>query len=110
MAALPVQTRNECALHGAEGREPWGRAFRGIEVVRCDHLGSTYVVEMVLLAGSEEQPQYSRHIHFVRDGQREVHALAESLNQLDIDEVWASMVSAMERGDQPRSTVAQFHQ
>jgi hypothetical protein len=109
MEVVSVQTRNECALHGAEGREPWGRAFRGIEVVRCDHLGSTYVVEMVLLAGSEEQPQYSRHIHFVRDGQREVHALAESLSQHAIDEVWLSLVAAMERGDRPRSRVAEFH-
>ncbi len=109
MEAIRVQARNECALHGAEGREPWGRAFRGIEVVRCDHLGSAYVVEMILLAGSDEEPQYSRHIHFVRDWQREVHVLGESLSQDDIDEVWAAMVAAMERGDRPRSTVAQFH-
>lgn len=111
MEALRVHTRNECALHGAEGQEPWGRTFRGIEVVRCDHLGGAYVVEMILIAGSEEEPQFSRHIHFVseRDRLREVHALAEALSQEDIDEVWASVVAAMERGDRPRSTVAQFH-
>lgn len=109
MDVTGVKTRNECALHGAEGREPWGRAFRGIEVVRCDHLGSAYVVEMILLAGNDEQPQYSRHIHFVRDRQREVHVLAESLSQDAIDAVWEQAIYAMESGVQPRGDVAKFH-
>lgn len=109
MDTLPIHTRNECALHGAEGREPWGRAFRGIEVVRCDHLGSAYVVEMILLAGSDEEPQFSRHIHFVRDRQREVHVLAEDLAQVAVDAIWIDMVEAMEGGAVPRGDVARFH-
>lgn len=107
MAAGP--RRSECLLHGDEVREPWGRAFRGIEVVRCDHLGSAYVVEMFLLAGSEADVLRSHHIHFVRDGLREVHALDEQLSQHRIERVWASVVAAMERGDAPKPREAQYH-
>lgn len=101
--------RSECLLHGDEGREPWGASFRGIEVVRCDHLGSAYVVEMFLLAGGEADVLRSHHIHFVREGRREVHALDERLSQERIEHVWASVVVAMERGDSPRAHQAQFH-
>jgi hypothetical protein len=107
MAAGP--RRSECLLHGDEVREPWGESFRGIEVVRCDHLGSAYVVEMFLLAGGEGDMLRSHHIHFVRDGRREVHALDERLSQERIDRVWASVVTAMERGDAPKPQEAQFH-
>ncbi len=105
----PGSARNECALHGRQGREPWGRPFRRIEVVRCDHLGSAYVVELLLWAGSEERPQRSRHVHFVRDGEREVHALAEELTAHEAEAVWTRVVAAMERGERRRSAVAQFH-
>jgi hypothetical protein len=101
--------RSECQLHGDEGREPWGRAFRGIEVVRCDHLGPAYVVEMFLLAGGEADELRSHHIHFVRDGLREVHALDERLSQDRIERVWASVVAAMERGDAPKPREAHYH-
>lgn len=101
--------RNECQLHGDEGREPWGRPFRAIEVVRCDHLGGAYVVELLLLAGEEDGGLRSHHIHFVRDGLREVHALDDALSQEGVERVWASMVAAMERGEAPRAHEAQFH-
>ena len=100
---------NDCFLHGDEGREPWGRPFRQIEVVRCDHLGAAYVVEMVLIAGSEERPARSRHIHFVRGRRREIHALDEGLSEELVEEVWQRAVMAMERGDVPRDAVAEFH-
>jgi hypothetical protein len=101
--------RSECLLHGDEVREPWGSSFRGIEVVRCDHLGSAYVVEMFLLAGGEGDVLRSHHIHFVRDGRREVHALDEHLSPDQIDRIWASVVAAMERGDAPKAREARFH-
>lgn len=101
--------RNECRLHGGEGREPWGRPFRGIEVVRCDHLGTAYVVEMYLLASNDASPHRSHHIHYVRDGRREIHALDEGLGQAEVDAIWAVMVAAMERGDMPRDHPAEFH-
>jgi hypothetical protein len=104
------QTRhNECFLHADEGREPWRPVFRNIEVVRCDHLGTAYVVEMFLIAGSEESPYRSHHIHFVRDGRREVHALDEGLSQELVERVWSAAVAAMERGEAPRENEAQFH-
>jgi hypothetical protein len=106
---VDASRRNECRLHGDEGREPWGKPFRGIEVVRCDHLETAYVVEMYLLAGSDETPHRSHHIHFVRDGRREVHALDDGLSQAQVDEVWAIAVAAMERGETPRDYRAEFH-
>jgi hypothetical protein len=101
--------RNECFVHGDEGREPWRSAFRDIEVVRCDHLGVAYVVEMVLVAGSAGMPYRSHHIHFVRDGRREVHALADDLSREMVDRVWSRVVRAMERGEAPNCHQAQFH-
>src|SRR5918995_6798797 len=101
--------RNECFVHGDEGREPWRSTFRDIEVVRCDHLGLAYVVEMVLVAGSAGTLYRSHHIHFVRDGRREVHALADNLSQDVIDHVWSRAVRAMERGEAPNCDQAQFH-
>jgi hypothetical protein len=101
--------RSECFLHGDERREPWGKPFRAIEVVRCDHLGAAYVVEMVLLAGSEDRPQRSRHIHFVRDGHREIHALDDHLSQAAVDRIWARVAAAMERGALPKDHQATFH-
>jgi len=100
---------SECFLHGDERREPWGTPFRAIEVVRCDHLGSAYVVEMVLLAGSEGHPQRSRHIHFVREGRREVHALDDGLGPDAVDRIWAHLAAAMERGEMPKDHQATFH-
>lgn len=103
------QRQNECFLHGDEVREPWGEPLRGIEAVRCDHLGSAYVVEMYLIAGREEREYRSHHIHFVRDGRREIHALDERLSLESVEKVWAGVVAAMERGDAPRNDKAQFH-
>jgi hypothetical protein len=102
-------SRSECALHGDEGREPWGTPFRGIEVVRCDHLGAAYVVEMYLVAGTDERPYRSHHMHFVRDGRREIHVLDEHLSQTRVEHVWASVVAAMERGEAPNEHEARFH-
>jgi hypothetical protein len=107
MSALPRQS--ECFLHGDEAREPWRPSFRNIEVVRCDHLGVAYVVEMYLVAGSEGSLVRSHHIHFVRGGLREVHALADDLSQDQVDRVWSRAVSAMERGDAPDYNQAYFH-
>lgn len=104
-----IQRKSECRLHGDEGREPWGASLRGIEVVRCDHLGNAYAVEMYLLAGNDEQPCRAHHIHFVRAGLREVHALDERLDPADVEQVWAGAVAAMERGDRPRNHEARFH-
>lgn len=104
-----IQRKSECRLHGNEGREPWGASLRDIEVIRCDHLGNAYVVEMYLVAGSEAQPYHSHHIHFVRAGLREVHALDEHLSPEEVEQIWADAVAAMERGDQPRNHEAQFH-
>src|SRR5688572_32567304 len=101
--------RNECFVHGEEGREPWRSAFRDIEVVRCDHLGVAYVVEMVLVAGSAGTPYRSHHIHFVSDGRREVHALADDLSREMVDRVWSRVVRAMERGEAPNSREVHFH-
>ena len=101
--------RNECFVHGDEGREPWRPAFRDIEVVRCDHIGSAYVVEMVLVAGSSGTLYRSHHIHFVRGSRREVHALADDLSQDQVDRVWSRAVSAMERGEAPDYNQAYFH-
>ncbi|HKG28512.1 MAG TPA: hypothetical protein VKB01_05210 [Thermomicrobiales bacterium] len=101
--------RSECFVHGGEVREPWRSAFRDIEVVRCDHLGVAYVVEMVLVAGSPGSLYRSHHIHFVRDGRREVHALADELSQDVIDGVWSRAVLAMERGEAPDCHRAHFH-
>jgi hypothetical protein len=88
-----IQRRSECRLHGDEGREPWGAD----------------VVEMYLVAGREELPYRSHHIHFVRDGLREVHVLDEHLSPEGVERIWAAAVAAMERGDQPRTHEAQFH-
>ena len=104
-----LQRKSECRLHGDDGREPWGASLRAIEVLRCDHLGTAYVVEMYLVAGSEEQLIRSHHIHFVRDGLREVHALDEDLTPEGVQQIWAGAVAAMERGDRPRNTEAWFH-
>lgn len=100
---------NECQLHGDEGREPWAPRLRNIEVVRCDHLGPAYVVEMYLVVGDEDHPARSHHIHFVRDGRREVHALNDGLSPEMVERVWTSVVSSMERGDTPNDRVAVFH-
>lgn len=100
---------NECFLHGDEGREPWCPPFQRVEVVRCDHLGSAYVVEMYLVAGRDGQHYRSHHIHFVRNGLREVHALADDLSQDAIDGVWRQAVTAMERGATPNFNEARFH-
>ncbi len=78
-------------------------------MVRCDHLGVAYVVEMYLVAGSEGSLVRSHHIHFVRGGLREVHALADDLSQDQVDRVWSRAVSAMERGDAPDYNQAYFH-
>jgi hypothetical protein len=102
--------QNECFLHGDEGREPWRPSFRDIEVVRCDHLGVAYVVEMYLIAGSEGSLVRSHHIHFVRDGLREVHALADDLSQDLVDRIWSRAVNAMERGEAPNCHEAHFHE
>jgi len=101
--------RSECFMHGDEGREPWRRAFRDIEVVRCDHLGVAYVVEMVLVAGNAGTLYRSHHIHFVRGSRREVHALADDLGQDAIDRVWSRAVLAMERGEAPDCHQTHFH-
>ena len=101
--------RSECFVHGDEGREPWRSVFRDIEVIRCDHLGVAYVVEMVLVAGSAGTLYRSHHIHFVRGGRREVHALADDLSREMVDRVWSRVVRAMERGEAPNYHQAQFH-
>src|SRR5215211_2334439 len=101
--------RSECFVHGDEGREPWRPAFRDIEVLRCDHMGVAYVVEMVLVAGNSETLYRSHHIHFVRGSQREVHALADDLSQDAIDRVWSRVILAMERGDVPNCRQVHFH-
>jgi hypothetical protein len=101
--------RSECFVHGGEGREPWRSLFRDIEVVRCDHMGVAYVVEMVLVAGNSGTPYRSHHIHFVRGSRREVHALADDLSQDLIDRVWSRAVLAMERGEAPNSRQVHFH-
>ena len=101
--------QSECFLHGDEGREPWCPPFRTIEVVRCDHLGFSYVAEMYLVAGSEGRPHRSHHIHFVRGGLREVHALADDLSPDMVERVWRSAVSAMERGEAPNYNEARYH-
>ena len=101
--------RSECFMHGDEGREPWRSLFRDIEVLRCDHMGVAYVVEMVLVAGSSETQYRSHHIHFVRGSRREVHALADDLSQDAIDRVWSRAVLAMERGETPNSHHVHFH-
>jgi hypothetical protein len=104
----PVRA-SECYLHGGGSREPWSPRFRDIEVVRCDHLGSAYVVEMYLVAGDEEHVYRSHHMHYVRDGRREVHALDDALGAEASDVVWKGLVAAMERGAAPRESVARFH-
>jgi hypothetical protein len=101
--------RSECFVHGAEGREPWRSLFRDIEVLRCDHMGVAYVVEMVLVAGNSGTQHRSHHIHFVRGSRREVHALADDLSQDLIDRVWSRVVLAMERGEAPNSRQVHFH-
>jgi hypothetical protein len=101
--------QSECFMHGDQDGEPWRSVFRDIEVIRCDHLGVAYVVEMVLVAGSADMQYRSHHIHFVRDGRREVHALAEDLTQDSIDRVWNRAVLAMERGEAPNYHQAHFH-
>jgi hypothetical protein len=101
--------RNECFVHGGEGREPWRSLFRDIEVLRCDHMGVAYVVEMVLVAGNSESQYRSHHIHFVRGNRREVHALADDLSQDLIDRVWSRAVLAMERGEAPNCRQVHFH-
>lgn len=100
---------NECFLHGDEVREPWGRHLRDIEVVRCDHLGSAYVVEMYLVAGAAESLYRSHHIHFVRDRWREVHALDDALSPEMVERIWSRAVAAMERGERPNDREARFH-
>lgn len=100
---------NECQLHGDEGREPWAPRLKDIEVVRCDHLGPAYVVEMYLVAGSEASPARSHHIHFVRGGLREVHALDEGLSREAVERVWNRAVAAMEGGAAPNDREARFH-
>jgi hypothetical protein len=102
--------RSECFVHGVGDGEPWRSAFRDIEVIRCDHLGVAYVVEMILVAGSAGTLYRSHHIHFVRDGRREVHALADDLSQDLVDRVWSGAVRAMERGEAPNCHLAHFHQ
>ncbi len=107
---LTHQTRrSECFVHGDEGREPWRPAFRDIEVLRCDHMGVAYVVEMVLVAGNAGTLYRSHHIHFVRGSQREVHVLGDDLSQDAIDRVWSRAVLAMERGDAPNCRQVHFH-
>lgn len=101
--------QSECPLHGEEGREPWCPPFRNVATVRCDHLGTAYVVEMYLDAGSDGTRYRSHHIHFVRDGRREVHALADDLSQEMVDRVWSDAVTAMERGVAPNDNEARFH-
>ncbi len=109
LSTRELARQSECIVHGDEGREPWCPPFRSIEVVRCDHLGLAYVVEMYLVAGSDGRRYRSHHIHFVRDGLREVHALADDLSQDMVDGVWRSVVIAMERGAAPNVNEAQFH-
>jgi len=101
--------QSECFVHGDEAREPWRPRFRSIDVVRCDHLGVAYVVEMYLVAGSEGSLVRSHHIHFVRDSRREVHALADDLSPDVIERVWNDAVTAMERGAAPNFNEARFH-
>jgi hypothetical protein len=101
--------RSECFVHGGDGREPWRPAFRDIEVLRCDHMGGAYVVEMVLVAGNSGTLYRSHHIHFVRGSRREVHVLADDLSQDLIDRVWSRAVLAMERGEAPNCHQAHFH-
>ena len=101
--------RSECFMHGDEGGEPWRPAFRDIEVLRCDHMGVAYVVEMILVAGNAGTLYRSHHIHFVRGSRREVHALADDLSQDAIDRVWSRAVLAMERGDAPNVRQVHFH-
>jgi hypothetical protein len=108
-AMRPEARRSECFVHGAEGREPWRLVFRDIVVVRCDHLGLAYVVEMVLVAGSAGTLYRSHHIHFVRGGRREVHALADDLSQDAVERVWTRAVRAMERGEAPDCHRTHFH-
>jgi hypothetical protein len=109
-AEMTHQARqSECFVHGDEGREPWRPAFRDIEVLRCDHMGVAYVVEMVLVAGSSETLYRSHPIHFVRGSRREVHALADDLSQDAIDHVWSLAVLAMERGEAPNCHQVHFH-
>jgi hypothetical protein len=105
----PEARRSECFVHGDEGREPWRSAFRDIEVVRCDHLGLAYVVEMVLVAGSAGTLYRSHHIHFVQGNRREVHALADDLSQDVVEGVWSRAVRAMEQGKAPDCHRAYFH-
>jgi hypothetical protein len=100
---------SECLLHSEEGQEPWCPPLKNVETVRCDHLGSAYVVEMFLHAGSDGTSYRSHHIHFVRDGRREVHALADDLSQEMVDRVWHNAIAAMERGEAPQDHEAQFH-
>src|SRR5215208_1588470 len=101
-------SQSECFVHGGEGREPWRSVFRDIEVVRCDHLGIAYVVEMVLVAGNAGTLYRSHHIHFVRGSRREVHVLADDLSQDLIDGVWSRAVLAMERGEAPNCRRVHF--
>ena len=101
--------RSECFMHGDEGREPWRPVFRDIEVLRCDHMGVAYVVEMILVAGNAGTLYRSHHIHFVRGSKREVHALADDLSQDAIDRVWNRAVLAMERGEAPNCHQTHFH-
>src|SRR5215211_6887135 len=105
----PEARRSECFVHGDEDGEPWRSSFRDIEVVRCDHLGIAYVVEMVLVAGNADTLYRSHHIHFVRGSRREVHALADDLGQDAIDRVWSRAVLAMERGEAPNCHQTHFH-
>lgn len=100
---------SECFLHGDERREPWGAPFRAIEIVRCDHLGTAYIVEMYLLAGPEDQPHRSHHIHFVRDGRREIHALDDHLSPEAVELIWSQLAAGMERGAIPQDHRAEFH-
>ena len=101
--------RNECFVHGGEGREPWRSQLQDIEVLRCDHMGVAYVVEMVLVAGNSDTQYRSHHIHFVQGSRREVHALADDLSQDLVDRVWSRAVLAMERGETPNCRQVHFH-
>jgi len=101
--------QSECFVHGDAGREPWCPPFRSVEVVRCDHLGLAYVVEMYLVAERDGTRYRSHHIHFVRDALREVHALADDLSQDMVERVWSHAVRAMERGEAPNVNEAHFH-
>ena len=88
----PKRARTNVLSMARKGGSPGGRRFEDIEVVRCDHLGVAYVVEMVLVAGSAGTLYRSHHIHFVRGGRREVHALADDLSQDVIERVWSRAV------------------